>query len=117
MEEQRARELVDREVERVERVISDVKGFVGDTSEKEELAEFSSNDQHPADLGTETFERERDYSLLDSLEREMRDLESAMRRIDEGSYGLCEGCGAEIAGARLEAKPAARFCTEHEPER
>lgn len=109
--------MISREVERVGRIISEVRSDVGDTSENEELSELSNNDQHPADIATETFEREKDLSLLDSLERELSDLEAALRRIDDGAYGTCEACGKDIAAERLEAKPAARFCTEHEPRR
>lgn len=117
MDEVRARELLGKEVERVGRVIGEVKGGLGETSEAEELAELSDNDQHPADTATETFEREKDISILESLERELRDLEAALKRVDEGSYGTCEACGADLAPERLEAQPAARFCVEHAPER
>lgn len=117
MDEGRARELLGKEVERVGRIIGEVKGGLGETSEGEELAELSDNDQHPADTGTETFEREKDISILESLERELRDLEAALKRVDEGSYGNCEACGADLAPERLEAQPAARFCVEHAPER
>lgn len=117
MDEARARELIGAETERVQRVMGEVQEAVGDDSENEGLSELSDNDQHPADLGTETFERERDLSLLDALERELRELETALERIDDGSYGICEACGDGIADARLEAKPAARFCVEHEPQR
>lgn len=117
MDETRAKELLGKETERVQRIIGEVRGGLGETSENEELAELSDNDQHPADTGTETFEREKDLSLLDSLERELRDLEAALERIDDGSYGTCEACGEQIDVARLEARPAARFCVDHEPAR
>ncbi len=81
-------------------------------SEQESLAELSSVDQHQADTGTETFNRERDMSILESLEAELTDVEHALRRLDEGTYGTCEACGRQIDGARLEAMPATRFCLE-----
>ncbi|MBI2167961.1 MAG: TraR/DksA C4-type zinc finger protein [Actinobacteria bacterium] len=55
--------------------------------------------------------------MLESLERELRDLSAALERIDAGTYGVCEGCEQPIAEERLEAQPAARFCTEHAPRR
>jgi RNA polymerase-binding transcription factor DksA len=75
-------------------------------------SELSSVDQHQADIGTETFNRERDLSILESLEAELSDVEHAMRRLDEGTYGTCEACGRPIGDARLEAMPATRFCVE-----
>lgn len=117
MDAQRARELLGQETERIEALIDDVKVGVGEGGENESLSELSDNDQHPADLGTETFEREKDLSILESLERELRDLSAALERIDAGTYGVCEGCEQPIAEERLEAQPAARFCTEHAPRR
>jgi DnaK suppressor protein len=79
-------------------------------SEDESLSELSSLDQHQADVGTETFNRERDISILESVEAELADVEHALRRLDDGGYGTCEACGKPIGDDRLEAQPAARFC-------
>lgn len=81
-------------------------------SENDSLAELSSVDQHQADVGTETFNRERDLSILERVEAELDDVEHALRRLDDGSYGTCEACGRPIDDGRLEAMPAARFCVE-----
>ena len=81
-------------------------------SEDASLSELSSLDQHQADVGTETFNRERDLSILERVEAELADIDHAMRRLDEGSYGTCEACGKPIGDERLEAMPAARFCLE-----
>ncbi len=81
-------------------------------SEEESLAELSSVDQHQADTGTETFNRERDISILESLEAELTDVEHALARLDDGTYGTCEACGRPIGDERLEALPAARFCLD-----
>ena len=81
-------------------------------SEESSLGELSSMDQHQADVGTETFNRERDLSILENIEAELADVEHAIRRLDDGSYGTCEACGKPIDDARLEAMPAARFCVE-----
>ncbi len=86
----------------------------GLTSESEEdsLGELSSVDQHQADVGTETFNRERDLSILERVQAELADVEHALTRLDEGTYGTCEACGRPIDEGRLEAVPAARFCLE-----
>ncbi|HVF14709.1 MAG TPA: hypothetical protein VM942_08925, partial [Acidimicrobiales bacterium] len=58
-----------------------------DASETDSVGELSSIDQHPADLGTETFEREKDVSIIEQVEAELADVEHALRRLDEGTYG------------------------------
>lgn len=81
-------------------------------SEQESVSELSSVDQHPSDLGTETFNRERDLSILEQVESELADVEHALQRLDEGTYWTCEACGRPIGEARLEAMPSARFCVD-----
>ena len=113
MEPEAARGRLDDERTRLGRIRDE---FVADglTSESEEdsLGELSSADQHQADVGTETFNRERDLSILESVQAELADVEHALRRLDEGTYGTCEACGRPIDESRLEAMPAARFCLE-----
>jgi len=79
-------------------------------TESEDVSELSHVDQHPADLGTETFERERDLSVLQQVEAEIRDVHRALLRVSLGSYGRCEACGEPIPDNRLAAIPAARLC-------
>ncbi|MFN2582229.1 MAG: TraR/DksA C4-type zinc finger protein [Candidatus Dormibacteria bacterium] len=74
--------------------------------------ELSSADQHPAELATETIERELDHSVLQHVEVELEEINAALQRLDAGTYGLCEGCGEPISEGRLEAMPAARYCVE-----
>jgi RNA polymerase-binding transcription factor DksA len=81
-------------------------------TENDSLAALSANAQHQADLGTETFNRERDLTILEHIEAELADVEHALRRLDEGSYGRCEACGHPIGEDRLEAMPATRFCLD-----
>jgi len=81
-----------------------------DEDESESISELSALDQHQADIGTETFEREKDFSILERVEAELNDVEHALRRIDDGTYGTCEACGRPIEEERLEAVPAARLC-------
>jgi RNA polymerase-binding transcription factor DksA len=89
---------------------------LADESEGDSLGELSSYDQHQADVGTETFEREKDLSILEQVEAELADVEHALRRLDDGTYGTCEVCGKAIPEERLEAMPAARLCLEHQAE-
>ena len=81
-------------------------------SETDSVSELSAHAQHQADLGTETFNRERDLSILEHIDAELSDVEHSLRRLDEGTYGTCEACGQPIGADRLEAMPAARFCVD-----
>lgn len=69
-------------------------------------------DEDYADLGTSTFERERDLSLQQNLQDLVDQVERALERIQEGTYGTCESCGKGIEVARLRALPYASLCIE-----
>jgi RNA polymerase-binding transcription factor DksA len=98
---------------RLERLRGDLEeGGLRSRSEQEDLSELSAVDQHPADQGTETFDRERDVSLRDQVEGELLEIERALQRVEAGTYGRCEACGRAIGEDRLEAEPATRFCLE-----
>ncbi len=85
---------------------------MSDQTEQDSLSELSSVLQHQADMGTETFEREKDLSILEAIEAELADVEHALHRLDEGTYGTCEACGRPIDDERLEALPATRLCRD-----
>jgi len=81
----------------------------------ESSGELSSYDNHPADEGTELYEREKDLALNEHTERELKDINHALRAIENNTYGICEVCGKEIAYERLEALPTTTFCKDHSP--
>ena len=83
-----------------------------DEAVSETGGELSSFDQHPGDSGTETFEMEKNVSLLEQVEDELQEIEAAAQRLERGTYGTCQACGRPIGVERLEAMPAARFCIE-----
>jgi DnaK suppressor protein len=83
-----------------------------DEGSSETGGELSSVDQHPGDSGTETFEMEKNVSLLEQVDDELREIEAAFQRLKRGTYGTCQACGKPIGDARLEAMPATRFCVE-----
>ena len=92
----------------MEGLIHSVRGELGDGGENDQVSELADYDQHPADTASETFEREKDLSILEQLEAELGEIQAALRRIDEGTYGIDEITGRPIASERLEAIPAAR---------
>ena len=114
MDPEQTRQLIVSERERLEGLVREREAEgVGTQSETDSISELAAHDQHIGDLGTETFEREKDLSLLEQLEAEIGDLDAALRKVDEGTYGLCEVCGREISAERLEAMPGTRTCIDH----
>jgi DnaK suppressor protein len=98
------------EADRLRQLRDELDAGLRSADEQEDISELSSADQHPADTGTETFNRERDLAILDGFDSELRELEAALARLEAGEYGICEACGEQIGDARLDAMPAARFC-------
>jgi len=69
-------------------------------------------DDDPADSGSASFERETAQSLSNHARKLLEQIDDALRRMDAGTYGLCERCGQRIEVERLEALPYARLCLE-----
>lgn len=79
---------------------------------KESVGELSGYDNHPADLGAETFERAKDLGLQGNSKVMLMKVNHALDRINNGTYGTCEKCGKPIAEERLEAVPYTTFCVD-----
>ena len=77
---------------------------------KESIQELSLIDNHPADVASETFEKEKDAGLADLTRLNLDRVERALDRIDLGTYGVCVRCGTPISQDRLEALPSAELC-------
>lgn len=69
-------------------------------------------DDDPADTGSANMERERAQSLSAHARRILEEIDAALRRMDDESYGTCERCGKQIEVDRLEALPYATLCME-----
>lgn len=69
---------------------------------------------HAADVASDVLEREVDRSVRHQVDEDLRDVEEALRRLEDGTYGTCETCGEALPAERLAAVPATRFCTRHE---
>ncbi|MCB0963423.1 MAG: TraR/DksA C4-type zinc finger protein [Acidimicrobiales bacterium] len=70
-------------------------------------------DENFADSAQVAAEKDENLALAATLKEQLADVTAALGRLDDGSYGRCEVCGAEIAAARLEAMPATRYCIDH----
>jgi RNA polymerase-binding transcription factor DksA len=110
-----AQERLEAERDRLEHVRATFDGeHLRDETAEASASELTHFDQHQADAGSETFEREKDLSILTQVEVELHDVEYALGRLDAGTYGTCEECGEPIPDERLEVVPAARFCVTHQ---
>jgi DnaK suppressor protein len=71
---------------------------------------LSNTPLHLADLGSDSFEREMSVSLLENKTRTLDEIEEAIHRLDAGTYGQCQECGAKIGAERLQAVPFTPYC-------
>lgn len=84
-----------------------------DDNMRQSSGELSMADNHPADMGTELYERERDQALEIHADAEIHQVENALKSIKEGTYGICEVCQKPIGYERLEAIPYTTLCIDH----
>ncbi len=83
----------------------------------DETGDDSMYDNHLADTATVTYDRELDYTLEENSEHVLSAIDAALKRIDEGTYGICTNCGQPIAPERLEARPWATLCIDCQRQR
>ena len=108
VDEQATRERLERERARVGEMISELRSEGLDEEQSAQSGDLTHYDQHPADQGSELFEREKDLAILERLETDLAEIEAALQRLDDGTYGVDEITGEPIDPERLEALPAAR---------
>jgi RNA polymerase-binding protein DksA len=70
------------------------------------------SDNHPGDMATSTFDRELAATLEGNEERLLQAIDSALQRIENGTYGICQSCGQPIGAERLEALPWTTQCID-----
>jgi DnaK suppressor protein len=100
-------------LEKMHEIIGDVNSIEDEALKKSRLdatGDLSSMPIHMADIGTDNYEQEFSLNLLDSERKIFREINEALQRIEEGTYGICEITGRGISKARLEARPWARYC-------
>jgi len=77
---------------------------------KDASGDLSLYSYHMADQGTDAMEREKSFYFASKTGRFLYHIDEALRRINNNTYGICQGCGKEINPERLEAVPHARLC-------
>jgi RNA polymerase-binding protein DksA len=103
-------------LERRREIQQNVHEIEGETLRKSRLdasGDLSSMPIHMADLGTDNFQQEFSLGLMDSERRLINEIDDALHRIENGTFGICEGTGKPIAKARLEAQPWAKYSVEY----
>jgi DnaK suppressor protein len=80
---------------------------------RRESSDLSHLPIHMADAGTDNYEVENTLGLMDSERKLLADIDEALRRIEDGTYGICQGSGRPIPKPRLEAIPWARYRVEY----
>ena len=100
------------ERERVEKAIANLRDEHPGSLD-EEIEELSyAGDNHLAETATATLGREVDYTLGENSEEVLSQIDGALRRIDDGTYGTCASCAEAIPAERLEAYPWASLCID-----
>ena len=110
LDQDRFRELVEDERERllvVERDLAE-----SSRQAKDSLESFSDSDDVPADIAAQASEREKDQILGLSVHQTLSQIELALERIEDGTYGICEMCGCDVPEPRLERIPWVSTCVD-----
>lgn len=81
-------------------------------SRQENSGDLSSMPIHMADIGSDNFEQEFTLGLIENEDQTLREIEEAIKRIDDGTFGVCQSCNKNIRKVRLKALPYARHCIE-----
>ncbi|MBI3997943.1 MAG: TraR/DksA C4-type zinc finger protein [Armatimonadetes bacterium] len=116
----KAKPLTKRELEEFRRMLEAERDRLSDELEaiEEHLPEVEQvamdatggYDEDLADVASDTFEREKGFAIENSVQDLLTQVEEALGRIEEGTYGICEICGQPIHPDRLRALPYARLC-------
>ena len=106
-------------VEERRRVVAAIQNLHDDHqgSISDETGEDAVYDNHLADTATETYDRELDYTLEENSEHVLAEIDAALKRIEDGTYGICTNRGEQIPVERLEARPYATLCIDCQRER
>lgn len=102
-------------LKRKEEVLDDIKHISDDTlkkSQKEASGDISGYTYHMADVATDNYDREFSLGLASNERKFIYELDDALKRIEEGTFGICEECKSIIAKGRLKAVPYARLCVK-----
>ena len=102
-------------LKRTEEISDEIKHISDDTlkkSQKDASGDISGYTYHMADVATDNYDREFSLELASNDRKSLYELEDAMKRIEDGTFGICEDCSSLIAKVRLKAVPQTRLCVK-----
>jgi RNA polymerase-binding protein DksA len=105
---------------RKEEVFQEIKHISDDTlkkSQKEASGDISGYTYHMADVASDNYDREFSLGLASNDRQVLYELDDALKRIEDGSFGVCEDCQGLISKVRLKAVPHARLCIKCQEKR
>ena len=105
------KELLEEERGRVEHALAGLRDEHAGSLD-DEVEEGAGVDNHMAETASATLGREIDYTLGENSQSVLKEIDAALARIEDGTFGTCTNCGKEIAVARLEAHPWASLCID-----
>ena len=94
------------------KVAGEIKSIARDvsTSPREASGDLSAYTVHMADMAADTYDREISMNIISSEQEVLYQIDDALKRIEEGSYGICQQCNSSITLSRLKAVPYASMC-------
>jgi len=101
-------------------VLDDLKHITDDTlkkSQKEASGDISGYTYHMADVATDNYDREFSLGLASNERKALYELDDALKRIEDGTFGFCNDCKGTITKIRLKAVPSARLCIKCQKKR
>jgi len=106
------RTMLLEERERVQKAIANLRDDHPGSLDEEVEEVAGTSDNHLGETASATLNREIDYTLGENSGQVLSEIETALKRVDEGTYGTCAKCGREIPPERLEAYPWASLCID-----
>jgi len=103
-----------------EEILGDLQHISDDTlrkSQKEASGDISGYTYHMADVASDNYDREFSLGLASGERKSLYELDDALKRIEEGTFGVCDDCKGPITKIRLKAVPSARLCIKCQQKR
>lgn len=103
-------------IEKRRSLVGDMNGMEAEAfraNRQDRSGDLSNIPIHPADIGSDNYEQEFTIGLLESERVLLAEINDALTRLEEGTYGICLGTSEPIDKARLKARPWAKYCIEY----
>ncbi len=114
MKESSLKKLKIRLLERRRQILEEVENISTNSLSRtdDQSGDLSIMPIHMADVGSDNYEKEMAIDIIESEQEELREIDAALARLSDGSFGVCPACGGKVPWQRLSALPFARLCIE-----